>query len=71
MEYAIFEIRENTYNNKINKIQSQLNFIINVVQPFFSKGDTSNDCQLLLWINKRKKAINVIKMMDIRLQKKK
>ena len=69
-------LREITYNNNVNKIHSQLKFINNVVQAFVSQGDTGNDGQLLLkdkpihlWINKRKKTIKVMKMMDIGLHK--
>ena len=46
----------------------QLNFINNIVQPFFSRGNSTDDRQLVsrdklvnLWINKRRKAIKVIK----------
>ena len=51
--------REITYcNNNVHKKHLQLRFIMNVVQPFFSQGNKSDDYQLVLknrrihlWIN--------------------
>ena len=55
-------------NNKLQFIKNQLNFINNVLLPFFSqrqviseRRETSRDKLIDLWINKRRKAIQVIK----------
>ena len=59
---------EQGHNNKLQFIKNQLIFINNVLLQFFSqrqviseRRETSRDKLIDLWINKRSKAIQVIK----------